>query len=331
MSAPDDPALAATLAGQGAARILTLAADGPKAAPTVPVDLENALALARDQHFGLLEVQCLCLIGTAALIAGDHARAAAAAEAAIAAAIVHGWHDLPTAAAHAVQAQACLFRAEPDRALQAARRTADRSGRAGCRRPVRPAVRPRGRTVRPRRPTRRTLDLQEAQAELGATPVPAPVAASAAPLEHRAALLLDYPVAAATSLNRLAARGGHDGELTLMRAWSAAAAGAALEARATVAPLLDGSVRPGLPSTLVEAWLVEAWAALRLSNRPAARQALQAALGHAEPMDLLRPFAFAGQGMRALLVDQLGGARDPEAFAFRCLAARRRVSEGHPS
>ena len=72
---------------------------------------------------------------------------------------------------------------------------------------------------------------------------------------------------------------------------------------------------------------MEAWAALRLSNRPAARQALQAALGHAEPMDLLRPFAFAGQGLRALLVDQLGGARDPEAFAFRCLAARRRVSQ----
>ena len=244
MSAPDDPALAAiALAGQGAARILTLAADGPKAAPTVPVDLENALALARDQHFGLLEVQCLCLIGTAALIAGDHARAAAAAEAAIAAAIVHGWHDLPwTAAAHAVQAQACLFRAEPDCALQAALdglriapaeqdavvRFALRCARGGALFDL--GDRPAG-----------LLDLQEAQAELGATPVPAPVAASAALLEHRAALLLDYPVAAATSLNRLAARGGHDGELTLMRAWSAAAAGAALEARATVAPLLDGA------------------------------------------------------------------------------------------
>ena len=188
-------------------------------------------------------------------------------------------------------------RARP-RAPGCPRRTADRSGRAGCRRPVRPA-RPRGALFDLGDRPAGLLDLQEAQAELGATPVPAPVAASAALLEHRAALLLDYPVAAATSLNRLAARGGHDGELTLMRAWSAAAAGAALEARATVAPLLDGSVRPGLPSTLVEAWLVEAWAALRLSNRPAARQALQAALGHAEPMDLLRPFAFAGQGPRS--------------------------------
>ena len=330
VTAPDDPALAAiALAGQGAAHILALAADGPTDAPTVPIDLENALALAREQHFGLLELQCLCLIGTAALIAGDYARAAAAADAAIAAAIAHGWHDLPwTAAAHAVQAQARLLRAAPGRALQGALeglriapaeqdavvRFALRCARGGALFDL--GDRPAG-----------LLELQEAQAELGATPVPAPVAASAALLEHRAALLLDYPVAAATSLNRLAARGGHAGELALMRAWSAAAAGWALKASETVAPVLDGSVQPSLPSTVVEAWLVEAWAALRLGNRPAARHALQAALGHAEPMDLLRPFAFAGQGLRALLVDQLGGAMDPEAFPFRCLAARRRVSQ----
>ena len=43
-------------------------------------------------------------------------------------------------------------------------------------------------------------------------------------------------------------------------------------------------------------------------------------------MDALRPFALAGQGVRVLLVDQLGGARDPAAFAYRCLAARRSVS-----
>jgi LuxR family transcriptional regulator, maltose regulon positive regulatory protein len=42
-------------------------------------------------------------------------------------------------------------------------------------------------------------------------------------------------------------------------------------------------------------------------------------------LDALRPFALAGQGLRVLLVDQLGGARDPAAFAYRCLAARQRV------
>ncbi|WP_167762066.1 LuxR C-terminal-related transcriptional regulator [Blastococcus sp. CT_GayMR20] len=327
---PEETALAAlALAGRGVARIFPTAAGGPPGPPSVATDLEKALALARDQHFGLLEVQCLCLIGTAAVVAGDLARAAAAADAAVAAATVHGWHDSPwAAAAHAVQAQASLARAIPGRALQAAvdgLRIAPDGQDAVVRFTLRCARggalfdlgdRPAG-----------LLELQEAQAELGPTPVPAPVGASAALLEHRAALLLDYPVAAATSLTRLAAHSGHDGELGLMRAWSAAASGSAVTARAAVAPLLDGSVRPSLPSTLVDAWLVEAWAALRLGSRPAARQALQAALAQAEPMDLLRPFAFAGQGLRVLLVDQLGGVRDPDAFAFRCLAARRRVSQ----
>ena len=90
-------------------------------------------------------------------------------------------------------------------------------------------------------------------------------------------------------------------------------------------PLLDGGLRPTLHSTLVEAWLVEVWGALRSGDRPAARQALRTALDLAEPMDPLRPFALAGRGQRVLLVDQLGGARDPDLFAFRCLAARRQM------
>jgi LuxR family maltose regulon positive regulatory protein len=108
-----------------------------------------------------------------------------------------------------------------------------------------------------------------------------------------------------------------------MRAWSEAASGAADHARATVRPLLDGSLPATVDSTLVEAWLVEVWGALRTGDRPAARQALRAALDRAEPLDVLRPFALAGQGQRVLLVDQLGGERDPDVFAFRCLAARR--------
>jgi LuxR family maltose regulon positive regulatory protein len=142
-------------------------------------------------------------------------------------------------------------------------------------------------------------------------------------LEHRAAVLLGFPAAAATATSRLAARSGVEGELAIMRAWCEAAGGSPHAARAAVTPLLDGRVRPSLPSTLVEAWLVEVWAAQRMGDRPAARQALQTALDVAEPMDALRPFALAGQGVRVLLVDQLGGARDPAAFAYRGLAARR--------
>jgi LuxR family maltose regulon positive regulatory protein len=173
------------------------------------------------------------------------------------------------------------------------------------------------------------LELQEAQADLGGTYVPPTLAASAALLEHRAALLLGYPAAATTSMGRLPDRGTTSAERTLMRAWSEAATGAADHARATIRPLLDGSQPATLGSTLVEAWLVEVWGALRAGDRPAARKALRAALGRAEPLDVLRPFALAGQGQRVLLVDQLGGARDPDVFAFRCLAARRQAPKSH--
>jgi LuxR family transcriptional regulator, maltose regulon positive regulatory protein len=327
---PDDSALAAlTFVGRGATRIF--AVDGPADTGAVPRDLEAALTLARDQHLGLLQVQCLCLIGTAAAVAGDHRRAVAAADAAIAAAAENGWHDSPwTAAAHAVLAGAWLARSAPARALEvsveglliapADQDPVVRFALRCARGAARFDTGDRGAGL---------LELQQAHAELGGTSAPLPVAAWAALLEHRAALLLGFPAAVVTATSRLAPRSGVEGELALMRAWSEAADGSPHAARVTVAPLLDGNVRPSLPSTLVEAWLVEVWAALRLGDRPAARQALQTALDLAEPMDALRPFALAGHGVRVLLVDQLGGARDPAAFAYRCLAARRLV--GHPT
>jgi LuxR family transcriptional regulator, maltose regulon positive regulatory protein len=329
-TAPQDPALAAlVLAGRGAAGILPGGGDRPADAAAVLGDLEAALAIARDRHLELLELQCLCLIGTAAATAGDPGRAAAAASAAITVAAAHGWHDSSwTAAAHAVLAHACLVRATPARALQVA---VDglRIRPAGQDAVVRFALRSArgGALFDVGDRTRGLLELQEAHAQLGGMPVPAPLAACAALLEHRAALLLGSSAAAATSMSRLADGGHADAELVLMRAWSEAAAGSPREARTTVAPLLDGRLEPILRSTLVEAWLVEVWAALRLSDRPGARYALQAALVRAEPGEVLRPFALAGQGLRVLLVDQLGGARDPSVFAFRCLSARQRVRQ----
>jgi LuxR family transcriptional regulator, maltose regulon positive regulatory protein len=330
VAVPDDAALTAlTFAGRGATLIFEHTTAGPADLAPALQDLEAALALARDQHLGLLEVQCLCLIGTARLIAGDHGRAGAAADAAIAAAAVHGWRDSPwTAAAHAVLAHSWLTRAAPDRAL-----SASAAGLAIASEDQEPVVRFALRCARGGAlfdlGDRQSglLELQNAHAEIAGTTVPAPIAAWAALLEHRAALLLGSSAAAAAATSRLAARGSADGELALMRAWSDAAAGSPRAARAATAPLLDGSMSPALPSTLVEAWLVEVWGALRLNDRPAARQALQTALELAEPMEALRPFALAGQGLRVLLVDQLGGSRDPAAFAYRCLAARRRVRQ----
>ena len=110
-----------------------------------------------------------------------------------------------------------------------------------------------------------------------------------------------------------------------MRAWTEAAEGSPRWHARRSRPCWTAACSPTLPTTLVEAWLVEVWGALRTGDRPAGRHAVHAALAHAEPIDALRPFALAGQGLRVLLVDQLGGDRDPTGFAFRCLAARRRV------
>lgn len=320
---PADPAQAGLLAvARGNAGIWD------PAVPTADVlaDLETALTLARDEHFDMLEVQSLSLIGTAAA-ATDYSRAASAAAAAITTATRHGWQDSWWAAvAHAALAVASLMRAEPVRALEAAD--------AGLRIPAvehDPGVRfslrcARGGALFDLGDRALGLhELQEAHAELGARRVPRELTATAALLEHRAALLLGSPAAAAASAGRLGDAQDCPAERALVRAWTEAAAGSADRARNAVGPVLDGSLRPVQPTTLVEAWLVEVWGALRSGDRPTARHALQTALAHAEERDAVRPFAFAGQGLRVLLVDQLGGSRDPAAFAYRCLAARQRA------
>ena len=303
----------------------------PTDAAAVLADLEAALAVARDQHLGLLEVQCLCLIGTAALIAGDHARAAAAADrgdrgrgrARVAGLAVDGRRPR--------RAGARL----PDAGRPRPGRCRSRSTDCGSHRPTRipssgspcaaPAAgalfdlgRPAGRAARaaggPRRAGRRprpraagrgrprcwstgrrcssdfpaaATDVDEPARRPGATPT--------AELDPHAGVVRGG--------RRLRATGPRDG---------GTAAGRRRCGR---------SCRP--PSSRRGSW--RSGARCGSGDRPAARQALQAALALAEPLDALRPFALAGQGLRVLLVDQLGGARDPAAFAFRCLAARQRV------
>ena len=263
------------------------------------------------------------------LVAGDHGRAASAASAAIAAAAAHGWrHSAWTATAHAVLSHASLAQGAPTRALAAA---VDGLGvlPAGADPVLRFALRcGRGAAlcdVGDRQAG--LLELQDAHAERGGERLPAALAAWAALLEDRAALWLGLPTAAASAGSRLSTRENAAAERLLMRSWSEAASGCPGAARATVAPVLTGDLRPLLPSTTVEAWLVEAWGAMRMGDRPAGRSAVQEALALAEPMDLVRPFAVAGPGVRALLVDQLGGVRDPSAFTFRCLTSERRPRE----
>ncbi|MGZ4539733.1 MAG: AAA family ATPase [Blastococcus sp.] len=321
---PAEPSLAAlTLVGRGAARVF--ACTRPDDALAVLTDLSSALELAREHRLGFLEMQALCLLAAAAVTSGDHRRAATAAAEAVTTADRHGWGNSPwVAAANAVLAHAALAQGHPSAAARAAA--------AGLRREepdLDPMIRFALRTARGGAAFdlgergAGLLELQQAHAQLGAAPLPPPLAAAAALLEHRAAVLLGYPAAAAASMSRLAARDVAEPELILMRAWADAAAGSHRAVRAGIAGLLDGTDRPVLPSTVVEAWLLEAWAGLRMGNRPAARHAVQTALALAEPLDALRPFALAGQGVRTLIVDQLGLENSHE-FAVRALAARRR-------
>jgi LuxR family maltose regulon positive regulatory protein len=325
-----DTALEAlALAGGAVARLAAMRALDPAVAATVLSDLEAALAVARDRQLGLLEVQCLCLIAMAALGTGDHRRVAAAASAAIRVAATQGWQDLPwTTAAHALHAHACLVQGFPARAQQIAT-----DGLAIAPMEQDPVIRFALRTARGGAlcdlggTSAGLLELQHARAQLGGAPLPPSLASWATLLEHRAALLLGLPAAAATALGRLAGGDESHAELALMHAWADAAAGSPGDARATVRPVLDGKLRPVLHSTLVEAGLVEAWGAQRMGDQPAGRRAVQSALACAEPLDLVRPFAIAGPGVRVLLVDQLGGVRDADTFAFRCLTSGQRPHE----
>jgi LuxR family maltose regulon positive regulatory protein len=322
---PDDPALAAlALAGRGAAQLRGGDLVSGRSL------LGDALDQARRLHLELLEVQCLCLLGGAALTAGDHRAAAATASAGVAAAINRGWQRSAWAAeAHAVAAHAALVRGRAGAALRAAT-----DGLRAAPDDLAPALRlalrsARGAALSDRgEHTAGLLELQNARSEIGDASVPVPLAATVALLEHRVAVLFGYGTAATGAAGWLGAKEGARHELTLMRAWSAAATGSFGAVRAEIAALLLPHEPPVLPTTAVEAWLLEARAALAMGKRQRARTALHTALTIAEPLDALRPFALTGPTVGALLVDQLGLIEDRRTFAARALAVRRRAAHG---
>jgi LuxR family maltose regulon positive regulatory protein len=105
-----------------------------------------------------------------------------------------------------------------------------------------------------------------------------------------------------------------------MRAWTEAAT-AHRTVRAVVRPLLAEQPEAVLPSTIIEAALLDATAALRDGDRVSARLALHTALRRAERLDAVRPFALAEPEVRALLVDQLGDVDGSHTFAYRAFVS----------
>lgn len=317
---PEDPALAAlVLAGRGTAWIMSGAfADGR-------ADLTASLDEARRLELPLLEAQCLTILGAATWLCGDLQKAASLTAAASAALRGGGWHTTGWAAvARAVAGLAALDRAQPKSASDAAD--------AGLRTPtadLHPVIRFALRVVRAGvlfdygEKAAALLELQQARAEVGQATVPLVLAARAALLEHRTALRLGYARAAASAAGWLGGRAGAYSERLLMRAWLEAAAGSFRAAYDTVAPLREATAEPAWAGTVVEAWLVTSRIALEDGERPAARHALRAALDGAMQLDLVRPFALAAPGVRALLVDELVGGDERSRFAARALAAGR--------
>ncbi|MHC1560853.1 LuxR C-terminal-related transcriptional regulator [Actinomycetospora sp. C-140] len=317
---PADPALAATVrVGRGAAALL---ADDPGRARA---ELGAGLALAHRQGLDVLAHRGRGLLAVALWAAGDVLRARETAHRVLAAPDADGPAVAPwTAPARAVDAHAALLRGDPVRARSSADAAlgADDGGVAAI-----PAVRFAVRVARggaafdlgDRTPG--LLELQAARAELGDAPVPTALAEVAALLEHRAALALGHPTAAMAVAAWLAGRAPRSPAAAVVRAWGAAAAADHAAARRAVAPLLARRTRSTPDALEVEAWLVESRGRLAREDRPGARTAARRAVDLAEPLDALRPFAYADPAVRALLVDELAAGAARAGFVARALAA----------
>jgi LuxR family maltose regulon positive regulatory protein len=144
-------------------------------------------------------------------------------------------------------------------------------------------------------------------------------------LEHRVALLQGNPGAAAEVAEWLADRVGETSETVLLKAWGEAAAGRPQVARTVVAPVLLGDLRRLVPYTEVEALLLEAEGALEVEEHEGGRAALERAVIAAEPLEAIRPFAFAGPRVQELLSAH-GATRFRGSFGVRLAAARAAIA-----
>jgi LuxR family maltose regulon positive regulatory protein len=286
-------------------------------------EFDAALALSRRHGFDYLQMQCLTLLGVVAATAGDLPRMRAVSSEALATAATHGWEGTSwSTAATAMLAYSALLRSE---AADAERLAAEglAPGPAVASPPLWFALQAvHGAAVFDLGDRAGGLaELQQARSAFGVEEAGAEQCAALALLEFRAALLLGHSAAARTALAWLAERTGDSGELLMMRAWLESAGGRRDHARSLIRPVLDGSTAVLLPTTVVDAWLLETAIAASASERPAARHALRNALALAEPLDAIRPFALAEPGVRELLVHQHGSFGAWDEVVDRALAA----------
>ena len=168
------------------------------------------------------------------------------------------------------------------------------------------------------------VELQNARASRSGMLWPPAVPAALALLEHRVMLLHGNLAAAAEIVAWLDRRVGRVAEVALMEALGTLAAGRPEGARATVDPVLSGSLLRLLPHTMVEALLVDAEVALRANQVTHGTAALDRAVALARPLGVVRPFVLAGPHVRSLLGSR-PAARGSGLFASRLATARTAV------
>lgn len=310
---------------------LALAAAGGRAMlvdghpPAATAALEEALELARLHGFGYLEMQCLGLLGSVAGISGDYPAMTTAAARADAVAIAGGWEAAPLATAvRWMLAYGALMRAEPVEAHRLAGEALRRGGTALRARYVFALRSVRGAALFDAGQRRRGLQqMQQARADLGAVHLSPVQAAALAVVEHKAASALGRPEAARAVVAWLTDRIGLCAEVVLMRAWAEQSAGRDAQATALVEPILDGTVSPLLPHTVVEALLVEASGKVSDGDVGTARRTLRDALSAGASLGVVRPFALAAGHARELLDEHLDPIGAAEPFAARAPAADR--------
>lgn len=277
-------------------------------------ELEAAGQLGDEQGLHYLVVHSKAAHAVLAAVTGEHATMIRDCELALALAGRGPWQRSPwLAVCHAILGCVRLLQADPRGALDRAAKLAGADSRAL--RFAAAVIEGVARFDQGDRVAGLRL-LHDGRADLAEASVVSQLAATAMVMEHQCALSL--------------------GQFPLARdvvEWGSRRLGATAEVHLTVARTrhvrgdLEGAARalaaareaagPLLPGTDTELDLLDAAVALRLGCRTKARGSLNRALVLAARCGIVRPFAHVEPEVRRLLLDQMGGFGDAEAFAAR--------------
>jgi LuxR family maltose regulon positive regulatory protein len=291
--------------------------------------LQAALVVAQDNGYEYLSAQCLTILGRIAAAEGDFRLMSELART-VDAQIVGGLPARASGMAARVQlAYGALLRAEPAECLYQTARAASMfdAGAPPASRSLSLLMHTLWGTAQFDTGDRSAglRRMREARLAAAGGHVAPDEVALAAVLEHRAATLLGWGGAACAAVRWLREVLPASGELLLIRARTQLALHRYGSARTVLRPLLDGLVRPLLPWSTVEAWLLETEIALCAGHTTQARRALVRTLSLAAPMDALYPVVFAAPKVIEMLTGQVGGLGAVEEFASRVLAVRRSI------